>query len=141
MLAQVGELASSKSTMKTLAPELNALISILASVGPVISTRRLARAGGAGATCQSPLRTSAVSGRKSGRSPARSLFHRSAPGGQDPFPAGAQPALEIGDEGERLIGQDRGIASVDRAEDLDTGGQGHGRLLPEIDASSSSTGW
>jgi len=39
-LAQVGLLASSKSAMKPLAPELSALITSLRSVGPVISTRR-----------------------------------------------------------------------------------------------------
>ncbi len=40
--SQVGEFASSKSAMKTLAPELSALITILRSTGPVISTRRSA---------------------------------------------------------------------------------------------------
>ncbi len=39
-LAQVGVDASSKSASYTWAPELRALIVILASVGPVISTRR-----------------------------------------------------------------------------------------------------
>ena len=39
---QVGELASSKSAMKPLAPELSALMTSLRSVGPVISTRRSA---------------------------------------------------------------------------------------------------
>src|SRR3954468_4439607 len=38
-LAQVGLLASSKSAMKPLAPELSALMTSLRSVGPVISTR------------------------------------------------------------------------------------------------------
>ena len=38
--AQVGEFASSKSAMKTFAPELSALMIILRSTGPVISTRR-----------------------------------------------------------------------------------------------------
>jgi hypothetical protein len=52
--------------MKTLAPELSALIIILRSVGPVISTRRSFRSAGAGATCQSALRIAAVSGKKAG---------------------------------------------------------------------------
>jgi hypothetical protein len=43
MFSQVGEFASSKSAMKTLAPELSAVINIFRSVGPVISTRRSAR--------------------------------------------------------------------------------------------------
>ena len=46
MFCQVGALASSKSAMKTLAPELSALITILRSVGPVISTRMGLQVGG-----------------------------------------------------------------------------------------------
>src|SRR4029079_4236241 len=64
-LDQVGELASSRSAMKTFAPELSALIIILRSVGPVISTRRSIRPAEAGATRQSPSRTDLVSERKS----------------------------------------------------------------------------
>ena len=45
-LCQVGELASSKSAMKTLAPEFKALMIIFRSVGPVISTRRSCKVGG-----------------------------------------------------------------------------------------------
>ena len=68
--SQVGELASSKSAMKTFAPELRALIIIFRSTGPVISTRRSRRALGASGTVHMPWRTLAVSGRKRGRSPA-----------------------------------------------------------------------
>jgi len=71
MFSQVGELESSKSVMNTLAPEFSALITILRSVGPVISTRRSARSAGAGATRQSPERTPEVASRKSGSSPSR----------------------------------------------------------------------
>jgi hypothetical protein len=39
-LSQVGEFESSKSAMKTFAPELSALMIVLRSTGPVISTRR-----------------------------------------------------------------------------------------------------
>ena len=46
LFAQVGELASSKSAMKTLAPQLSALMIILRSTGPVISTRRSCRSAG-----------------------------------------------------------------------------------------------
>ena len=46
--AQVGELASSKSAMNPRAPEFSALITILRSVGPVISTRRSCKRGRAG---------------------------------------------------------------------------------------------
>ena len=57
MLLQVGVFESSKSAMNTLAPELSALITILRSVGPVISTRRSCRSWGTGATVQSDSRT------------------------------------------------------------------------------------
>lgn len=39
----------SKSAMKVLAPELSAFITILRSVGPVISTRRSSKPGAGGA--------------------------------------------------------------------------------------------
>ena len=45
--------------MKTRAPELRALIIILASTGPVISTRRSSRSAGTGAITQSDSRTAA----------------------------------------------------------------------------------
>ncbi|KFM29356.1 hypothetical protein F751_5794 [Auxenochlorella protothecoides] len=43
--------------MYTLAPEFRALITILRSVGPVISTRRSRKSAGRGPTRQSPSRT------------------------------------------------------------------------------------
>ena len=64
--------------MKTSAPELNALIIILRSTGPVISTWRFCRSSGVEATFHSPLRTFAVSGRNSNEAPADSLRYRSA---------------------------------------------------------------
>jgi hypothetical protein len=67
--SHVGELESSKSAMYVLAPELSALITILRSTGPVISTRRSMRSWGIAATFQSPARISAVSARKSGNWP------------------------------------------------------------------------
>ena len=70
---QVGESESSKSDMKTSAPEFSALIIILRSTGPVISTCRFSRSAGVGATRQSPERTLAVSGRNSNAPPAASF--------------------------------------------------------------------
>ena len=67
---QVGEHESSRSAMKTRAPELRALIIIFRSTGPVISTRRSFRSAGAAATCQSPWRTAAVAAGKSSGVPA-----------------------------------------------------------------------
>ena len=63
MLPKLGEVASSKSAMKTLAPEFSALIIILRSTGPVISTRRSFSASGTGAASHMPCRMSAVSAR------------------------------------------------------------------------------
>ena len=68
--SQVGEAASSKSAMKQDAPQLSALMIILRSTGPVISTRRSSRSAGVPATVQSPSRIALVSGRKAGSSPA-----------------------------------------------------------------------
>src|SRR6267378_1317655 len=76
LFSHVGALASSKSAMKTLALELSALIIILRSGGPVISTRRSVRSGRIGATVQSESRICFVSGRKSGRRPASSSCWR-----------------------------------------------------------------
>jgi hypothetical protein len=53
-LLRVGEFASSKSAMKTLAPQFSALIIIFRSVGQVISTRRSSSSGGVGAATLSP---------------------------------------------------------------------------------------
>ena len=76
MLCQVGAFASSKSAMNPSAPEFSALITILRSVGPVISTQRCCMSGGTGATVQSPSRISRVSGRKSSISPSASRARR-----------------------------------------------------------------
>ncbi len=75
---QVGEFASSKSAMNMRAPELSALITIFRSVGPVISTRLSRRSAGTGEMAHSLSRISAVSGKKSGSSPAARRSRRSA---------------------------------------------------------------
>ena len=72
MFRQAGVFASSKSAMKTSAPELSALMTIFRSAGPVSSTHRRWRSFGAGATVQPPARISRVSGRKSSWPPASS---------------------------------------------------------------------
>ncbi len=78
MFVQVGTLASSKSAVETRAPELRALITILRSVGPVISTQRQRRSFGDGATRQSAARIACVSGGSRGAS--QPPGGRSAPG-------------------------------------------------------------
>src|SRR5437764_106591 len=64
--------------MKARAPELSALIIILRSAGPVISTRRSRRSGGGGGTLQSFSRTDSVSARKARVPPAARRARRSA---------------------------------------------------------------
>ncbi len=78
MLSQVGEFESSKSAMNTFAPQLSALITILRSVGPVISHRRSWRSAGAGSTLHDDERTSAVSVRNVRSAPASSCAWRSS---------------------------------------------------------------
>ena len=59
--SQVGELLSSKSAMKQLAPEFIALIIILRSTGYVISTRLSSKESGRGSHTQFPFLISSVS--------------------------------------------------------------------------------
>ena len=88
--------------MKTLAPELSALMTIFASAGPVSSTRRSSRSGGADATLHSDSRSSRVSAGNSGRSPAAKRASRSSRAASSARRRGAEAVLEIGDEVERL---------------------------------------
>ena len=83
--AQVGVFESSKSAMNTFAPEFNALMIILRSTGPVISTRRSSKSLGIGATVHSESRIACVSGRKSGFSPAFRRPWRSALAARSPI--------------------------------------------------------
>ena len=117
MLAQVGVLASSKSAMKTLAPQFSALMIILRSTGPVISTRRSRMSCGSGATVQSLSRIFAVSGRKSGFSPASSRLLALGTGGQQLLAARIEAALQVGDEGNCLLGKHFLEVGIDDAVD------------------------
>ena len=92
--------------MNTRAPELSALIIILGSAGPVISTRRSSRSAGAGATVQSSSRTSRVATRKSGPDAGVDLrlpLHAAA---EEVQPARPEPALQVRHERQRVGGQD-----------------------------------
>ena len=66
MLSHFGVFASSKSAMNTLAPELSALMIILRSTGPVISTRRSSMSAGTGAQVQCASRIARVSAQEIG---------------------------------------------------------------------------
>ena len=65
-----GELLSSKSAMKVLAPEFSALITIFLSTGPVISTLLSNKSSGSGAHTQSEVLIFFVSSGKEGKFPA-----------------------------------------------------------------------
>ena len=106
MLCQVGQLASSKSAMKVEAPELSALITILRSVGPVISTRRSSRSFGCGAIFQSASRIVFRLRQEIGRLPASNSFCRAARAREQLLAARLELAVQLGDELERFRAQD-----------------------------------
>ena len=92
--------------MNTFAPELSALMIILRSTGPVISTRRSCRSGGAGATFQSPSRMCGRLGQEVERA-ARVERRRPAPARrQELAPPGLEGAVQPRHELERLGGED-----------------------------------
>ncbi|STW66023.1 Uncharacterised protein [Klebsiella michiganensis] len=68
-LLHSGASESSKSAIKTFTFALSALMTILRSTGPVISTRRSCKSSGMPRIVQSPLRMEAVSEIKSGSLP------------------------------------------------------------------------
>ena len=69
-LSHAGAKESSKSAMKTLTLAFKALMIILRSTGPVISTRRSRKSAGTPRIVQAFSRMCSVSGRKSGNAPA-----------------------------------------------------------------------
>src|SRR6266508_3098282 len=101
--------------MNTCAPEFRALIIILRSTEPVISTRRSSRSGGGATTVYSDSRTDAVSARKRGRSPLRSSRTASSSSR-----LGFKLAMEALDEPECLRREDllvRGSENLDHRAD------------------------
>ncbi len=117
--SHVGELESSKSAMKTFAPELSALMIIFRSTGPVISTRRFCRSRGMGATPQSLSRISRVSGRKLGIAPSSSSACRWRRRTQQRLPAVLKLRRQAPDEHQRLGRKDFRKLRADVAEHLD----------------------
>ena len=109
--------------MKTLAPELSALMIILRSTGPVISTRRSSRSGGIGATLQSPSRTALRLGEEvEALARVEPRLHRAARRASSSSMRGANARDELGDERERLGGQHALAPGHGRGVDADTGG-------------------
>ena len=119
MLCQVGQLASSKSAMKVAAPQLSALITILRSVGPVISTRRSSMSFGCARHHPVAVANRLVCGRKSGSLP----WSNSLPGGarrEQLLAAGLELAMKLGDEAERFRAEDLGEGRRNGAGNGDT---------------------
>ena len=112
--------------MKTRAPELSALIIILGSAGPVISTRRSSRSAGAGATTQSRLADLARAGQEVRQDAGIELGLALLATAQQVQADRAEAALEVGDERERIVGQDP-IRAGDRGAAHDDAGRGHQR--------------
>ena len=108
--------ASSKSAMKPRAPELSALMTILRSVGPVISTRRSLEVGRRRRDASSRPRGSGAS-RSGSRaaSPRSSARLRSAALREQLLAAGVELVVQLADERERVVGQDLGEAALERA--------------------------
>ena len=98
---------SSKSAMNTCAPELSALMIILRSTGPVISTRRSSRSRGIGATFQSRRAHAGRLGQEveplgAGVEPGLA----DGPGRQQFLERGPEPPGQVLDERARLRRQD-----------------------------------
>ena len=114
-LVQSGEFESSKSVMYESAPELKALMTILASTGPVISTRRHCSA--ARHRRDSPvavadrLRLGEEVGALAGVEPLGPL----GAGREQLLAARLEGAVQLGHQGERRLGEDGLEAGKDRA--------------------------
>ena len=105
--------------MNTLAPELSALITILRSTGPVISTRRSSRSRGIGATVQLLVRISAVSGRKSGKDAGIDFRLFLDTRGETLAPGRLESAGQLGQKTHCLLGQDLPVGFGNGCANLD----------------------
>ena len=106
-LGQVGQLASSRSASHTLAPELRALMAILAGVaGPVISTRRSCRAGGAGGDLPVAVADLRGLGEEVQSTGPGGLAALLAAGGEQLVAGAGEALVQVLDEGQGLRGED-----------------------------------
>ena len=110
--SQVGLVASSWSASQTFAPEFSALIVILRSVGPVISTRRSSSPGPAPATRQvgSVADVRGLGAGSAGRGRSRHPLAAALPGGSRSCRRAGEPVVQLGEEGERLRREDLVVA-------------------------------
>jgi hypothetical protein len=140
MFLQVGEFESSKSAMNPRAPELSALMTILRSVGPVISTRL---------SCRRRRHAPRVVvahvtrlGEELGQLARVTARLGLAARAEELLPCRVESPVQLGDELERLRGQHLVEALAPGPADLDTlDGRGHGSQPPSrIDLCTSSIG-
>ena len=123
--AQVGLVASSWSASQTFAPEFSALIAILRSVGPVISTRRSSRPGAVPATRHDgSLRIHSVSGRNLGSRPFAASTAGLQAHREQLVPGVREAVVQLGEERERLGREDLVVARSERGGHLDPGLEG-----------------
>jgi hypothetical protein len=109
--------------MKTFAPELRALIIILRSTGPVISTRRSRRSPASGATCHSLSRSPLGAVQKLGDNVGGEIGEAPFAARQELVAGVAQAAVEAGDEAQGFGGEDLFETRAEqRPGDLDVGG-------------------
>ncbi len=113
-LAKVGADESSKSAMNTFAPEFSALMIILRSTGPVISTRRSRRAAGIGR--HHPV---ALANSRGVRAEIRQLASvvtglAQLARGQQFLAASVEAAMQVGQEGQR-VGRENGVVPRPRS--------------------------
>ena len=108
---QVGLVASSWSASQTFAPEFSALIVIFGSVGPVISTRRSSRPGpGAGDPplgVLADVRGVVAEARVAAVADLEAAAHAV---GEPVVPAAREAVVQLGEERDRLRGEDLVVA-------------------------------
>ena len=126
---QVGLVASSWSASQTFAPEFSALIVIFGSVGPVISTRRSSSPGPAPATRHSRVLAD-VRGVVAESRVVADADLEAAPHaiGEPVVPASGEPVVQLGEERDRVGGEDLVVALADAADDLDRRGVERGAV-------------
>ena len=91
---------------------------ILASTGPVISTRRRCSAGGTGATFQSPFADVRGFRQEVGHFAGVDAGLARDAGLQQFLAACLEGAVQLGDQRQRIMGQDGFVTRLDRAGDL-----------------------
>ena len=107
--------------MNMLAPELSALITILRSVGPVISTRRSCKSFGTAATSQSASRIGLVSGEEVRQLAGVDFLLSLDTAGEQFDPACIETAMQFGQKAERFAGEYLRILGGDAAEHMHAG--------------------